>query len=181
MIGQADTTDIPLGTDGLAAPSANGPQIPPPRPSRPRSTFRQWIAPPLIGSSIAILGVAAWATINFDSPRDALRYVQGVRLVVEPRVIDFGEAAAGEVRDASFVVRNLANEPITNLGASPSCNCTTNDRLPSSIPANGSHRFRIKLRFEGEPAERIEQSVKYFTDSARHRGFLLRIIGKVRS
>lgn len=143
-----------------------------------RSSWRQAM-PALCGIASVVVGFLAWSAINFDSPRDVVSYLKGVRLVIEPEAAWVGEGRQGEVRHAAFEVRNLSNAPVTIIGVSSSCTCVSTDKLPIRLPAGGSRPLRVELRLDGKPSERVTQRLAYKTDHAPRPNLTVEVIGRV--
>lgn len=137
------------------------------------------LAPLLGGAAVGGVVCLAWIAVNFDSPRDAMLYLRGARVVVEPEVVSVGTAPAGETRRATFRVRNLSSHAVTIVGATQTCTCVTTVGLPITIPPRGGHDLHATIRIEGKPSERISQDVSYFTSSPGHRALKVGIRGQV--
>lgn len=134
---------------------------------------------PLCGIALAVCGFFAWSAANFASTRDALLYLKGVSLVIEPGEFSLGEGSRGEERTATFQVRNLANEPIQIVGARASCTCLATEGLPLVIPARESRELRPIVHLDGKPLERVEQEITYLTSSRRHPAIRVRLVGRI--
>ncbi len=126
-----------------------------------------------------LVGFFSWSAINFDSTRDAILYLKGMKIVAEPTVFHVAAGRAGEVRNASFQVRNLTSKPITVLGARTSCSCVATESLPILIPPGSEKTFGATLRLDGASNERIDQSVQYVTDLTDQPLVNVRITGSV--
>jgi hypothetical protein len=143
-----------------------------------RNDWKQMV-PGLLGIASVAIGFVVWALIQFGSPREAASYIQGDRLLIEPRMAWVGEGLAGEGRQATFLVRNRSNEPVTIVGASSSCTCVLTDRLPIQIPPGEDRSLHVEFQLDGKASERVEQSLTYITDYAPQPTIPVKIAGRV--
>jgi hypothetical protein len=106
--------------------------------------LRPWV-PGLCGAVAVLACVLTWTLISFNSLNDALLYLTGRRIIVEPTVIGVGNGIQGETRTVSFRIRNISGRDIDILGATASCACISAGEVPVKIHARGQKDFPIIL------------------------------------
>ena len=164
--------------DEAATMVGSGESLPAPTGRAGPSLLRR-LAPLLGGVGVGGVLCLIWIAVNFGSPRDAMLYLRGVRVVLEPEVVSVGIAPAGETRRATFRVRNLSSEAVTIVGATQTCTCVTTAGLPITIPPRSGHDLHVTIRIDGKPSEQIAQDVSYFTSSPGHRALKVSVRGQV--
>lgn len=60
-----------------------------------------------------------------------------------------GEVRAGQVASVTYRLRNLANYPVTVVGAQSTCDCLATRDLPLRIEANGVAEMRLEFATRG--------------------------------
>lgn len=128
---------------------------------------RSWSVWTLKTVSLAVLASsvvfgASWAT--FGSRRLAVGYLVGRQLVLEPDSIELGTVSVGEDRRASFRVTNVGRSPVTIVGGTTSCACTTVERLPMTV-APGQTRS-LDLLVWVSPTTPAAQTIRFYTTSS---------------
>ena len=94
--------------------------------------------------------------------RQAEGYVIVPRTAVEQVKVD----RPGDAAVAEFVLDNVTSLPVTVLGAETSCDCTTLQGLPITIPARG--KTSLQFRMTTTPAEsgrRVNTNIKLLLDT----------------
>lgn len=94
--------------------------------------------------------------------RQSEGYVIVPRTTVEHVKID----RPGDGAEVEFVLDNVTGRPVTVLGAETSCDCTSLQGLPITIPAGGD--TPLKFRLTTTPAQagrRINTSIKLLLDT----------------
>jgi hypothetical protein len=174
---------IEITRDHGTAPLSCGAQLESPTSPPVRTTrSRYWrrLAPPLAGIILIVAGVLSWCALNFSSPGDAVLYLKGARLIIEPATVSLGQGRAGEELAGTFTARNLSSKPIMIMGASTTCDCVATEGLPVSIRARGSRVLRPRLHLEGKPPQHIVQEITYLTSSPREPAIRVRIKAEIR-
>ncbi len=94
--------------------------------------------------------------------RQSEGFVIVARNAVEHVKIDHpGDAAVVE-----FVLDNVTNRPVVVLAAETSCDCTTLQGLPITIPAHGESSLRFRLTTTPiESGRRINSNIKLLLDT----------------
>jgi hypothetical protein len=119
-----------------------------------------------------------WAQVNFASYRFALLYLRGARLEVRPSVKTIGIHRPGEILDTAVVVRNHGSMPVNVVGAIAECSCIAYRGLPKEIPAGGSARLPIVIRF-GAATDEWHQFITFLTDAAQEPEIRFELSGRV--
>ncbi len=120
-----------------------------------------------------------WSILEFGSLRQAWLYAGGVRLDVVPAVVQVADGRNGEMRKASFRVRNLSSRPLRILGADASCGCVSLDRLPLIIPPRLHRDLGVSVHLERGAPGPFEQTVTYNTDEPTQPRFVVQVVGRV--
>ena len=74
-----------------------------------------------------------------------MRQAEGFVIIPRNRVNSVQVDRPGDFADVSFVLDNVTNRPVVVLGAETSCDCTTLQGLPITIPARGESSLRFRL------------------------------------
>ena len=125
------------------------------------------------------VGTVTWSAVNFRSTRDALLYLKGARLVIEPVVVSVGQGRAGETRGGSFEVRDLASTPVVVLGSSTTCSCAQSETLPLTVAPGGTTVVHVSMALDGKPRDTIAPRLTFYTDSRADPQFSIQVIGKI--
>lgn len=86
-----------------------------------------------------LLGVMFWGQLSAQ-----LRHQP---FSINPRVVDFGQGCAGEIRDGALEISNWSETPIRIVGANSSCAYVTAERLPITILPGKSRRVALRAQF----------------------------------
>jgi len=112
-----------------------------------------------------VLGLAAWAWVEFGSIRLAWLHASGVRLRIEPSVLAVGPPAPGEgTTHLELTALNLTDRPVRLLGANANCSCLTAGGLPLTIPPRSRAILPVSMAREPENPSRVRVSLNYHTD-----------------
>ncbi|MGH7201993.1 MAG: DUF1573 domain-containing protein [Planctomycetaceae bacterium] len=98
----------------------------------------------------------------FGSPAAALAWIQGSRVTISPEVIDLGECAPGEKRLAVFEITNREDRPVTIVGGTTTCACTTTQGLPVTVPPGETRTVPVTVTIVG--TESFSQTVTLYRD-----------------
>lgn len=129
--------------------------------------------------ALSFVGFFCWGTINFESRADALKYLQGRRLLVEPSIISVGEGMNGDHKEATFRVRNLSSSKVTILGSKSTCSCVSVEDLPIAIEGGKDHLFHVNMLLEGKPSAKLSQTITYNTDCTALTKFHIQVNGSI--
>ena len=79
---------------------------------------------------------------------------------------DMGTVVKGEFAVADLTVRNLGDGPLTVVGVSTSCGCTTATLTPMVVPAGGEGRLHIEYDSTAHETDlgRIDRSIFISSD-----------------
>ena len=95
-----------------------------------------------------------------------MRQAEGFVIVPRNRVESVQVDRPGDPADVSFVLDNVTNRPVVVLGAETSCDCTTLQGLPITIPAQGESSLRFRLTTTpAEAGRRINTNIKLLLDT----------------
>ena len=72
----------------------------------------------------------------------------GPSLVIEERIMDFGQVAQGSVVESDFVLKNQGDAPLLISAVRPTCGCTVVD-FDREIEPGGSGKIHTKLDTTG--------------------------------
>jgi hypothetical protein len=136
--------------------------------------------PYLVGAMLAIATLLlCWGAVifQFDSMRNAVRYLQGYNYVVSPIAADVGEGFRGEKRTVSIRIRNLSFSPIRVIGAITTCNCVQPEGLPLTILPRSVGDLLITIHLESKTGD-VEQTAELLVDAGGMQRTVVVITGK---
>jgi hypothetical protein len=128
------------------------------------------------GAFLLLLAYGMWSLVWFGNLRDGAHYLQGERLVVEPRAITVADGRHGEDRPATIRVRNLSGHSVEIMGANVQCTCVEVGGLPVKVAARGSVDLPVKVHFR-RGIGNVDQVVTLYTTSDRNRTVAVSITG----
>jgi hypothetical protein len=124
----------------------------------------------------ALFGVARWQTGSVEL---VWPWLQGQRLLVEPRQVRLGEVPPRTILERQIRVVNVSSQPMTLLGSQQSCGCITLDEFPIRIAPGQEHRVALKIGTSDKTGP-FEHSIKLFTDEAGSTARQVIVAGTVR-
>jgi len=72
----------------------------------------------------------------------------------------------GDASTVSFTLDNVTSRPVSILGAETSCDCTTLQGLPITIPAHGETSLKFRLTSSAaEAGRRFNSNIKLLLDT----------------
>ena len=145
------------------------------------SGWLAWLRNALMGTCVLVLVFVVASYWLFGSPSNALEYLSGRRLVVSPSSYDVGLGREGDLKPATFRVRNLGSRPVIITGGYTGytgCTCLRLGEYPVKIDAGRSVdlKFTMKLR-SGVPT--VAQDVVLYTDLVSQPAIPLQVTGRV--
>ncbi len=140
---------------------------------------RSWLFRTALGAFVFFGLFSALATARFGSPALGLAYLKGVRLVMQPSVVDLGTGRDGEERHLSFRVINLERQPVKLIGSRTTCGCVATKGIPVQIPGGGSRLVEVDVRINSREDAGFEQALAFFTDLPEQRTVEASIIAQV--
>jgi hypothetical protein len=113
-----------------------------------------------------ILAIGTGVLFAIDrSPLDALAFLRGESITIDPVVLDVGSGNFGEERMVPVRVTNHTDRAILITGGSADCKCVTTVDLPLLVPARETRTLQIKVRFVGK-AGKFRQRFKLIDENA---------------
>jgi len=103
------------------------------------------LAGPLLVASVLCICFAAWSIWRFGTWTDGIAYIYGHPLAARQTTLHLGQVRVGEQVDCVFVLKNLWDEPITVVGASPDCSCVETMERPLKIAPRVPASFEVML------------------------------------
>lgn len=130
-------------------------------------------------AGMAALFVILWgvAHFGFGSVPEALAYLRGDRVSVQPRLVNLGEGQPGELRQIAVEVANWTDKPVRVIGASRDCSCSV-DGLPLTIPAKQRRPITLTLRLSGQPGI-FTRSASLLLDDDGFQHVAFRLTGRI--
>jgi Protein of unknown function (DUF1573) len=130
-----------------------------------KGQFGYYVMTLMIGAFFLAV-VASYSFLAFGSIGHAIAYLRGERLHPITPIVTLGNVQPGHTYEVEFPFVNLTGHPITVVGATSSCGCTSVQKLPVTVPASG----RCSLTFKITPkAGRFEPvNVELYTDVPGH-------------
>jgi hypothetical protein len=100
----------------------------------------------VFGGYLLLLGsLGVFAHYHFGSIDAALAGLRSERLSVYPALVDVGEGAPGESRDALVELSNRTDRPIRIIGGTSDCSCTVLGDLPVTIPPGEARSITVTV------------------------------------
>jgi len=122
-----------------------------------------------------LLSVLGWAYSRTGSVALVPRFLNGEELLVDPMTISLGTLRSGGNETFGVRIVNATTRKVTLDGAQMSCSCITSEEFPISIGPGESRELKMNLHV-GPPGE-MEQSIKFYTDFAGQRAFVVNVRG----
>ncbi len=95
-----------------------------------------------------------------------MRRSEGFVIVARKSVESVKIDRPGDAATVSFTLDNVTNRPVAVLGAETSCDCTTLQGLPITIPAHGEASLKFRLTSSAvETGRRINTNIKLLLDT----------------
>jgi hypothetical protein len=129
-----------------------------------------------VGMLAAILVAASY--MWFGSPQEALSYVRGDRIALEPSGLEFGKGGRAESKAAALAIWNRTDRTVRVLGGSANCSCVTTNDLPVVIPAHERKVISIRLMYPAETGF-FARSAWLMTDDPIAQRLVLSLSGRV--
>lgn len=148
--------------------------------ANPRRELVEGCRPALVAAAgMAAMFAILWsvALYGFGSAPEALAYLRGERVSVQPRLVNMGEGQPGELRQVAVEVANWTDKPIRVIGASRDCSCSV-DGLPVSIPPKQKRPISLKLRLSGQPGI-FTRSATLLLDDDGFQHIAFRLTGRI--
>ncbi len=115
---------------------------------------------------IGLVCVGGGAMALSGPVRHYMRRSEGYVIVARKSVEHVTIDRPGETATVSFTLDNVTNRPVTILAAETSCDCTTLQGLPITIPARGETALRFRLTSKpAEAGRRINTNIKLLLDT----------------
>ena len=102
-----------------------------------------------------------------------------MKVVIEPKIHDFGVTKHGDQRSAAFTVRNLSAQAVRIIGTGSDCTCLATNGLPTEIAPYASKVLRVTIDVEGSPDEAIDRAVTYYSDAFPLGSATVHIVGRL--
>lgn len=145
-----------------------------------RHEARAWVRRSLGTAVVALVVLAAWTYLRFGSLTVGLGYLRGQRLFVENPTREFGHATTGENRTVSFTVTNLANMPISVVGARSSCTCAIMEGLPLLLNPGARRSLTVRINTRGKTGP-VTANIPLYTNGPAGADIVLRVTGVINS
>ena len=115
---------------------------------------------------LALVAIGGGAVALSQPLSGWLRQAEGFVIVPRNPIVPVQIDRPGDPADVSFVLDNVTSRPVVVLGAETSCDCTTLQGLPITIPAHGEATLRFRLTTTpAEAGRRINTSIKLLLDT----------------
>jgi hypothetical protein len=153
---------------GTGAPPA-GHRGPPPWESamkRLPKLVSGWHVSTFLLTVFMLVSLGVYSTARYGSLTNAIRFAKGQRLFIDPPAGSVSGAAAGGERQVDFRITNVSSRPVSFTGVRMSCSCVTVQALPTSVPANLTIPFSVKVDLsKRKPGEVVNEYVLLYTDN----------------
>jgi hypothetical protein len=127
------------------------------------SSFRRWCTRSmLLASSFVAIGLFCLfcAPVNTHT---LCAWLRGDGFSLEQPLLDLGPGRVGDDREINVAVHNLSADPIRLIGASSSCGCQVQTRLPLTIPPRSKGVVRLKAAYPSRKG-RFERAYSLYID-----------------
>jgi hypothetical protein len=148
----------------------------------PRSGFAAALLPlaiGILGTALILASLAGIAHFGFGSTQAALAYLRGQRLSVYPALLDMGEGAPGETREANIQLQNWTGNPVRLYGGTSDCSCVATEDLPLTIPPGEGRSIRVKMRLPVANGA-FNRTAFLMTDDEQTPTILFRLTGQIK-
>jgi hypothetical protein len=125
-----------------------------------------------------LLGLLAIPLLTWGNPADALAWMRGESVTVEPEASDLGAGRIGEERAFRVRLTNRAAHPIRIVGGQSNCSCIATDSLPITLEPRQTQEIEVRIRFRGSPGHFVHRFF-LFADEARQKVLIARFAGRV--
>ncbi|MBA3314664.1 MAG: DUF1573 domain-containing protein [Planctomycetota bacterium] len=126
----------------------------------------------------AVLVILAVAIYKFGSASNALLYLRGQYVFIEPAVAHVNLSAARDTIIVPFDFKNLSQRSVTISGARETCACTLAQGLPLIVPARSSRQVIVEINPAAAPPELVETIVFYMDAEESRTELPVRIVGR---
>lgn len=129
-----------------------------------KGIVRSLASPPVVTSVCIMAALAAWTCSRFGTLAKGMAYARGERIFVDERIKSVPDVQVGREHRVAFALTNLADIPITVIGAKSSCGCTGIDGLPLKI--SGAETRQLVIKIKGSiPSNTREIGLRLYTDA----------------
>lgn len=120
------------------------------RPEKVRqSAFRELLRAG--AGAVAILALVCGAGLAaFGDMTEALVWLRGESISVEPTIVKIGDGIIDETRTFTLRLKNHKDRPVWIIGGTNTGWCKTSHNLPICIPPHESKNIEIKMMFRGK-------------------------------
>jgi hypothetical protein len=135
---------------------------------------RLFLGVALLGG-ICLIASRAW----FTSPREALAYLRGEDVSLEPEMLDFGNGHNLEGKSLPMTVRNWTGRVVRIVGGTADCSCVVTEGLPTDIGPGEAKEIWIRLVYPRTSTGIFEREARLYTADSQQRTLLVRLTGRV--
>lgn len=102
-----------------------------------------------VGVAAIITVICGILLLTFDDLNEALAWLRGESITVEPGVVQVGEGVEGENRTFILRVKNHKDQPVWIIGGTKRGFCNSTHNLPICLPPRESRDIEITMMFRG--------------------------------
>jgi hypothetical protein len=107
--------------------------------------YARFIAGPLLVAVLILLGFSIWSVWRYGNVSDGIAFLDGFVVIAAKPTLELGSVPVGTEAKGVFVLKNLTDEPISLVGASPDCSCMIMSDFPIRIEPHGTATFDVRF------------------------------------
>jgi hypothetical protein len=130
------------------------------------------------GAAVLLALGSSGFLLAFPGPAEALAWLRGEAITVEPVVSDVGKGQPGEQQTFRVNLTNRTDRPVRLVGGTTSCRCTATNDLPLILAPGETGTIEVEIMFVGSPG-RFRHHFVLFTDDERQPRVVARFSGQV--
>lgn len=123
-----------------------------------RSGLRR-VAGPLTAAALcgSLVGAAmVWSKLEYGSATALLQLANGKRVYANTTHRELGPLDLGDIKEVSFLLTNLHDEPVLIMGAVTNCGCIVAEEMPLELPARSTRAITFRISpFRGDDDRRF--------------------------
>ncbi|MFO0842484.1 MAG: DUF1573 domain-containing protein [Gemmataceae bacterium] len=143
-----------------------------------RPAWVQQVVKVAVGVCLLLAIGSGAARVGFASPAEALAWLRGEAVTVDPAVYDVGKGTRGEERTFRIQLTNRTRQPIQVVGGTTTCSCVTTKDLPLTLAEGETESIEVSVAFVGSPG-RFQRLFRLITDAASQPRVVARFSGEV--
>lgn len=126
--------------------------------------YGSWLGWTLIFMLAGLVLLVSLSYLFFSSPRTALAYLSGERLITVATSKSFDSLEVGKSVVVRFPIDNLTGRTVVLIGGSSSCTCTRLEHLPKTIRKGSRSFLEVTIHGDSGKIGPVSLPVQIYTD-----------------